>query len=307
MLKAYKALGNKCSKSPKVGNMVSKNRKILLVGDGYIGQFLFNNLNKRGHDCTVISQAIKDNSEKKIERRFQDLTSSFLTKFTHILWFAGHSSVAKSKLDPIGAMRNNVVSLFELACKLPVDAKLVYASSASVYSGLEDGKISSIGDGLLSSVNEYDSSKKSFDLLIENIDFNAVGLRMGTVSGYSPKLRSELIFNSMNISALEKKLVNVTNKKSLRTILFLDDLLCIVLDQLKTQRISQKFLNAGSLNLSIGELANTIADFYGVPVIDHGDTGTYSFAMDFEPCSKNSLRPDLIQSQCLQFKKAYQK
>ena len=116
-----------------------------------------------------------------------------------------------------------------------------------------------------------------------------------------------MIFNSMNISALEKKLVNVTNKKSFRTILFLDDLLCIVLDQLKTQRISQKFLNVGSLNLSIGELANTIADFYGVPVIDHGDTGTYSFAMDFEPCSQNSLRPDLIQSQCLQFKKAYQK
>ena len=287
--------------------MVSKDRKLLLIGDGYIGQFLFNSLNKRGHECTVISQSIKDNSDKKIARRFQDLTSSFLANFTHILWFAGHSSVAKSKLDPIGAMRNNVISLFELACKLPVDAKLIYASSASVYSGLEDGKISSIGDGLLSSVNEYDSSKKSFDLLMENVDFNAVGLRMGTVCGYSPKLRSELIFNAMNISALEKKLVNVTNKKSLRTILFLDDLLCTVLDQLETQRTSQNFINVGSLNLSIGELANTIADFYGVPVIDHGDTGTYSFSMNFEPCSQNSLRPDLIQSQCLQFKEAYQK
>jgi nucleoside-diphosphate-sugar epimerase len=130
---------------------------------------------------------------------------------------------------------------------------------------------------------------------------------MGTVCGYSPKLRSELIFNAMNISALEKKLVNVTNKKSFRTILFLDDLLCTVLDQLKTQRTMQKFLNVGSLNLSIGELANTIAEFYGVPVIDHGDTETYSFSMDFELCSQNSLRPDLVRSQCLKFKEAYQK
>ncbi len=287
--------------------MVSKNRKILLIGDGYIGQFLFSSLNERGFDCTVISKTIKENSNKKIERRYQDLTSKFLGNFTHIFWFAGHSSVEKSKSDPIGAMRNNVVSLFELACKLPASAKLVYASSASVYSGLEGGKISSIGDGLLSSVNEYDSSKKSFDLLIENVDFNAVGLRMGTVCGYSSKLRPELIFNAMNISALEKKLVNVTNKRSFRTILFLDDLLCTVLDQLETQRTSQKFLNVGSLNLSIGDLANNIADFYGVPVVDHGDTGTYSFSMNFEHCSENSLRPDLIQSQCLKFKEAYQK
>ena len=93
--------------------------------------------------------------------------------FTHILWFAGHSSVQKSKSDPIGAMRNNVTSLFELACKLPTDVKLVYASSASVYSGLEYGVNASIGDGLLSSVNEY-TLKESFDLIMENVGFNAV-------------------------------------------------------------------------------------------------------------------------------------
>ena len=287
--------------------MSTNYQKILLIGYGYIGQFLFNSLDKRGYDCTVLSETIERRSDKKIERRYQDLTSVFLADFTHIFWFAGHSSVSKSKSDPIGAMRNNVISLFELACKLPTDAKLVYASSASVYSGIKDGKIASIGDGLFSSINEYDSSKKSFDLLMENVDFNAVGLRMGTVCGYSPKLRSELIFNAMNISALEKKVVNVTNKNSFRTILFLDDLLHIILAQLETQCIDQKFINVGSLNLSIGELAYTIADFYGVPVVDQGDTGTYSFLMSFEPCSQESLRNDLIESQCLQFKQAYQK
>ena len=281
--------------------------KILLIGNGYIGQFLFNSLNKKKYDCTILSKTIKESSDKKVEGRFQDITSDFLVKFTHILWFAGHSSVSMSKSDPIGAMRNNVTSLFELACKLPANAKLVYASSASVYSGLTDGKKASVGDGLFSSINEYDSSKKSFDLLMENLDLNTVGLRMGTVCGYSPKLRSELIFNAMNIAAIEENVVNLTNKKSFRTILFLDDLLSIILAQLEHQSIHQKFVNVGSLNLSIGELAHAIADFHGVPVVDHGDTGTYSFSMDFEPCSQNSLRPNLIESQCLQFKEAYKK
>lgn len=91
--------------------MSTNYQKILLIGYGYIGQFLFNSLDKRGYDCTVLSETIERRSDKKIERRYQDLTSVFLAEFTHIFWFAGHSSVSKSKSDPIGAMRNNVISL----------------------------------------------------------------------------------------------------------------------------------------------------------------------------------------------------
>ena len=69
---------------------------------------------------------------------------------------------------------------------------------------------------------------------------------MGTVCGYSPRLRPELIFN-VNISALENNLINVTNKKSLRTILFLDDLLETILAQVKSNKVSQKFINVGEL------------------------------------------------------------
>ena len=48
-------------------------------------------------------------------------------------------------------------------------------------------------------------------------------------------------------------------------------------------------LNTGSLNISIGELADGIAAFHGVPVVDKGNSTTYSFRMN---CGKiqSSLR-----------------
>ncbi len=58
-------------------------------------------------------------------------TSDF-AQFDAILWFAGHSSVARALADPCGAIQKNTSNLVGLVEKLSEQQTLIYASTASV-------------------------------------------------------------------------------------------------------------------------------------------------------------------------------
>jgi UDP-glucose 4-epimerase len=279
--------------------------KILLLGHGYIGSYLLNELKKQGIDCTCLSQSPDPNNKDLIIENYKDLTSYYLSQFSHVLWFAGHSSVSQSMQDPIGAVSNNVTNLYDLGKKIGRETKLIYASSASIYSGLAERQFAKIEDGVLASQNIYDASKKAFDLIVTSLPIESVGLRMGTVCGVSPKTRTELIFNAMNISAIEQGVVNVSNSKNQRTLLFLSDLKATILQLLEpdSKEYENKFYNAGSTNLSIGQIGKRIANYYNVPLIDHGQDGAYSFNMEIP--IEQEYQDVIIENQCAKFEMEY--
>lgn len=279
---------------------MSKN--ILILGNGYIGSYLYEKLIQKNYRVDIFSRS-KDIQSK--QRLYQHVTACELHKYDAILWFAGHSSVPICNLDPVGAMRNNVIDLYDFASRIQPKVKFIYASSASVYSGLGHDYLASTNDGLLASLNSYDSSKKAFDLMVETLDIEYFGLRMGTLSGVSPKTRTELIFNAMNIAAIKNKEIIVTNPNNYRTILFLDDLLSYVINILES-RVQKGFINAGSVNSTIGGIAATIADFHNAKVNDRGETGAYSFRMKIEDNASNDVNgKDRIFAQCEKFKKEF--
>lgn len=284
-----------------------KDVNVLLLGYGYIGQYLYVHLKNKSFKCNVISANLTENNSDMKKARYEDLPTSFLSDFTHILWFAGHSSVLKSTEDPIGAIHNNLTFLFDLVCRLPKATKLVYASSASVYSGLPASSKANIYDGVMASLNAYDSTKKAFDILMQPLDSNVVGLRMGTVSGWSPGLRPELAFNQMNISAIENKQVNVSNKDNWRSLLFLSDLAVIIENELLTRPAPIKIINAASCNIQFGDLANIIARYHSVPVIDHGNSGSYSFQMELKTDKSKMDLENMIIGQCDEFMRKFKK
>jgi UDP-glucose 4-epimerase len=133
---------------------------------------------------------------------------------------------------------------------------------------------------LLNPVNPYDCSKISFNSPARCFATAVTGLRLGTVCGFSPQLRAELIFNAMNRTALGEGRVRVANPGSHRNILFLDDLAHYVLGLLKLSGTLPPILNAGSLNLSVGELGRAVAAFHRVPVEALPGSKTYSFRMN---------------------------
>ena len=269
--------------------------KILLVGHGYVGSYLLPALSKAGLDVSVCDQNVDRLAgvPNAMRCRYQELTIADLADFNVILWFAGHSSVPMSLSDPDGALANNCLDLLHFARRKPLNSRLIYASTASVYSvmmsenGIAPPSLDE-SETRLDPVNPYDCSKVSMDALARCFANAITGIRLGTVCGMSPFLRPELIFNAMNIAAMRDGCVQVRNRRSYRNILFLEDLAHYVLKLIEFRDELPPILNTGSLNISIGQLADSIAAFHGVPVIDHGSSTTYSFQMN---CQK-------IQSLC---------
>ena len=263
---------------------IESSQKILLIGGcGYIGSFIYNKLLEFGYSVVVCDYLKRGNSLniRVINLDYTQLDESFLEKFDSIIWFGGHSSVSQSIDDPNGALANNCLNLYRFANNIPKNIKFIYASSASLYSSqitptplANEKNITSIPSN-----NPYDISKFAFDYLADNFISNFYGLRMGTLCGYSPNLRQELVFNSMNLSAVKNGYLNLMNSDSSRTILFLDDL-WIFIQKLLTTNQQPGFFNVGSYSMSMGELATIIANTHKAQVIYKGENNTYSFLLD---------------------------
>jgi len=110
--------------------------KILLVGHGYVGSYLLPVLARAGLDVSVCDQNVDRlrGVPNAMRCRYQELTITDLADFSVILWFAGHSSVPMSLGDPDGALANNCLDLLHFSRRKQLDARLIYASTASVYS-----------------------------------------------------------------------------------------------------------------------------------------------------------------------------
>ena len=102
---------------------------------------------------------------------------------------------------------------------------------------------------------------------------------MGTLAGHSPNLRSELVFNAMNLAAHRNGVIRLKNSASMRTILYLQDL-WVLIRNLMTHDHQPGFYNAGSHTASMAELAMGIAATWRARIEYQGDSSTYSFALD---------------------------
>lgn len=262
-------------------------RSVLLVGGcGYIGSYLYPRLLRAGYRVTVVDALHRSNPANipVSHRSYQDLTIDELRDVDVVLWFAGHSSVLQSMEDPIGALSNNCMDLYALARKLPAHAKLIYASTASLYSMHDANGVKSSETSLINipEQNAYDSSKFAFDYIAKNYLKNCYGIRMGTLAGYSQNLRPELVFNAMNLSACQTGIVRLKNSETWRTILYLKDLWIFIKNLLQFDH-HPGFYNAGSFTGTMADLAIGIARTWGAKIQYEGDSSTYSFALE---CSR---------------------
>lgn len=260
---------------------------LLIGGAGYIGSFLYDYLIKLNYQvdiCDDIRRGNLANLPIKYPYDYHGLSSRDISNYDIILWFAGHSSVQSANQDQLGAIDNNMRNLTDFLQKIPNDKmRFIYASTASLYTGCEIPTAEN--SKIVPYENAYDISKFSFDYLARSYHKNIFGLRMGTLSGFSKNLRSELIFNQMSINARFKGNVNIVNKLKMRSILFLSDLANIINIFIENDKIEPGFYNCASFSLSIGELGSKIASFYKANINYLPDSATYSFAIDTQKIS----------------------
>jgi UDP-glucose 4-epimerase len=256
-------------------------KKILILGgNGYIGsrlrQVLCEHHFVKSNDCCWFAH--DDTSDR---RDYHKLTKEELAEFEVVIVLAGHSSVPSCKGDLPGPWLNNVTNFTDLLEKLD-DQLVIYASSASVYGNSAPGERHKETNTHFTPVNNYDVTKYALDqqAVIANLKGRRViGLRFGTVNGWAPNLRVDVMINSMYHSIQNGTGIQVMNKQISRAMLGIEDLCCAVLRCI--ERPVSGIYNLSSFNATVGEIADAVSKKLGADIIDRGATNNaYDFALD---------------------------
>ncbi|MCJ2143454.1 NAD-dependent epimerase/dehydratase family protein [Methylobacterium sp. E-066] len=265
---------------------------MLIGAAGYIGSRLSLELSRRGFaivGCDIRPSLNPENFVEYHEHRYQDLDDQSLMRCDAFLWFAGHSSVKMAQQQPYEAIENNVFDLSRLFHRVGKLGKwIIYASSASVLSSSDD-QYSHVATEVSS--NSYDASKLAFDIVTPHLGVHCVGLRMATVSGWSPNMRWDLVFNAMNASARKNGVVVVQNNSAFRSVLFIEDLCAYLVDKLQDHVSPGIYSAASQIGLAswsgtIGTLGAEISDYWNVPLEFEANSGTYSFFLSDRELSR---------------------
>jgi nucleoside-diphosphate-sugar epimerase len=258
---------------------------LLLGGKGYIGSRLHPYLVWRDYDVTCYDLCWFGNSTMMpfVRKDFNNLSIEELTKYDAVILLAAHSSVKMCVDDYMSSFNNNIRNFVNLVHKIeliPKPIKLIYASSSSIYGNTGD-RIATEEQKEFICVNNYDLTKYAIDqyMLNNNPIEPWYGLRFGTVNGFSRNFRSELMLNSMSMSAIENDVIRMSNSHIHRAILGLSDLLESIdaILQKGTSKNSGVY-NINSFNSTVSNLAEEVAAITDVKIIDEGKVGNpYDF------------------------------
>ena len=264
---------------------------LLLGGNGYIGSYFMLRLSNK-YEITNID--INWFSEKEISRKsidIKNMTEDYIKKFDVVILLAGHSSVKMCYNDMLSSFKNNVDNFLTLISKMSKSQKLIYASSSSVYGHTNNKVVTEEYDTFVPN-NYYDLTKQIIDMYATKSDLDYYGLRFGTVNGWSPNLRVDIMINSMVNSALSEGHIKLYIKDIMRPILGINDLISAFESIIDKDGSISGIYNLASFNSTSEEIANTISKVMNIPVIEYDvndiekitnvklQTKAYNFAID---------------------------
>lgn len=253
-------------------------RVLILGGCGYIGSALYLHLKNQYQldtvDLTWFGNAVNPANQK---RDYRDLSSAELKNYDSVVLVAAHSSAPMCTHDRIGAFRNNCLNFIELLSKL-TGQQLIYASSSCVYNGAGAVPVSEDW-GYFRPTDDLTISKLIMDGYAPMSNVEYYGLRFGSVSGYSPNFRGDLMINRMTYCAMKEGKLNVFNGSVFRPILGIRDLTRAV-SKILEGGDRRGIYNVASFNARIIDIAKAVAARFGAKVESIEGPPTYDFSID---------------------------
>lgn len=242
--------------------------KILIAGGaGYIGSALIPRLQERGYTVDVIDLLWFGNhlppDVKVMSKDIFDLHEDELREYDEVIFLAGLSNDPMAEFSPAKNFVYNASAPSYLAyiAKRAGVRKFIYASSCSVYGYT----VNELYDETAPAVSNYPYGISKLQgeegvLKMADKNFSVICFRKGTVSGYSPRMRLDLIVNTMFKTAVKDGMITVNNPSIWRPILSIEDAISAYIRGIESADGITGVFNLSSGNYTVGEVADLVKE-----------------------------------------------
>jgi nucleoside-diphosphate-sugar epimerase len=240
--------------------------KLLIAGGaGYLGSALIPKLLERQYTVDVVDLFWFGNhlpaETGVVNADIFSLQVSDLAGYDQVLFLAGLSNDPMAEYSPSKNFVFNAAAPAFLAymAKKAGARRFVYASSCSVYGYTENELYDETKP--VSSVYPYGISKLQGEQAVMNLadeNFSVIALRKGTASGYSPRMRLDLIINTMFAHAIRDGEITVHNPSIWRPIISIEDAVTAYVRAIEANERISGIFNVASGNYTVGEAADQV-------------------------------------------------
>jgi len=240
--------------------------KILIAGGaGYVGNVLIPRLLDRGYKVDVVDLFWFGNNLPPqvgiLRKDIFHLSVEDLESYDQVIFLAGLSNDPMAEFSPSKNFIFNAAAPAYLAYT-PKKAKIkryIYASSCSVYGYTEDelfDETRPVSSNYPYGISKLQGEQAAMQLADEN--FSVIALRKGTISGYSPRMRFDLIINTMFKNAVREHSITVNNPSIWRPILAIEDAATAYTRAIEANYKLSGIFNVASGNYTVGEVADLV-------------------------------------------------
>mgnify|MGYP002631268821 CR=1 FL=1 len=242
--------------------------KIMVAGGaGYIGSVLIPMLQEHGYDVDVVDQLWFGNNLPKdtsiVEKELFDMTEDDLAVYDQVIFLAGLSNDPMAEFSPAKNFIQNgaLPSYLAYTAKQAGVKRFIYASSCSVYgytvNELYDEE-APVTCGYPYGISKLEGERGVLQL--QDDAYSTIALRQGTINGYSPRTRFDLIVNTMFKSAVTEGKITVNNPAIWRPLLDVRDTATAFLRAVQADYGINGVFNVAKDNFTVGQVADLVKD-----------------------------------------------
>lgn len=240
-------------------------RILVAGGAGYIGSTLIPRLLERGYEIDVADLFwFGDHLPEQVGRLKKDIfdvTAKDMEKYDQVIFLAGLSNDPMAEFSPGQNFISNAAApaYMGFIAKQAGVKRYIYASSCSVYGYTVDELYNEESPAVSNypyGISKLQGEQAVMAMADENFSF--ISLRQGTVSGYSPRMRLDLIVNTMFKSAMQDKQITVNNPAIWRPLLSIHDATTAYIRAIEASPSISGIFNVASANYTVGEVGDLV-------------------------------------------------
>jgi nucleoside-diphosphate-sugar epimerase len=247
--------------------MNAPHRVLIAGGAGYLGSALVPHLMERGYDVTVVDLLWFGNhlpaGVRLLEKDVLDLTEDEVAGHEQVIFLAGVSNDPMAEYSPSKNFVYNGAAPAYLAylAQRAGARRFVYGSSCSIYGYSTDALCAEDEPTVCHypyGISNLQGERACLQLGDER--FSVISLRKGTICGWSPRMRLDLVINTMFRTAIADGRIVVRNPAIWRPVLAIRDAVAAYVRALEAASDVSGVFNVASDNYTVGELGDRVKE-----------------------------------------------